>query len=366
MRLKADLRVLIDGEETTRMSDSVMAGTSTFDVENVANFNVNEYVVIGLLGAEDAELHRIIGITGNSINVTTSLEFPHAQDTAIISVPYNGIFFYHSTTLVSTLVPLNVLPQIIQPEGTYNVFEDVVNTDGYGWYRFYNAYTNVQSDLSNAVPYAGFAENSVKNIFDNFLTQIQNREKTLIKDKDMFAWLNEGYSKARNALNLNNREYSVPTPTTFTITSGITEYDLPAGFTKARMVTNAQGLPINDIPVEESLVYTNNSVNSSNVKYYIRGTKIGFVPTATTGTTYYLYYTKIGATLTSYNDLVELPNNNYYFLIDFMLYRATPIIGGNAQTRMATFTAGINELIVTSQKRDGDPDSMGISPSAVV
>lgn len=366
MRLKADLRVLIDGEETTRVTEAIPAGATSFMVENTANFQINQFIIVGMLGSEDAELHRIIGLTPNTINTTSSFTFPHAQDVTVTAVAYNALFFYYSSTLTGTLSSLNVLPQVITPQGTYNIYEDVVNTSGFGWFRFYNSYTNVQSDISNAIPYAGFAENSVKAVFDRFLTQISNREKKIITDDDMFGWLNEAYTKATNGLNLGNREYTVPTPYSITVTGGTAEYDLPTGFNKVRMVTNNRGEIVNSINFEEAATYSNNNTQNPTAKYYIRGSKIGFTPTPGTTTTYYLVYTKLGTTLTSYNDLVDLPNNNFYFLVDFMLYRATPIIGGDAKGRLEAFNAGMSEMIVTSHKRDGDPDSIGIAQNAVV
>jgi hypothetical protein len=369
MKIKADLRFLITEKETSYLADKVYAGASSFTVSNAVDFSTNDFILLGVLGSELAEIAKISSITNQLITVTTPLSFDHPQDTMIISVNYDKMNFFHSTTMTGVLTALNGSPQTIVPDDVYNSYNDTSNTTGYGWYRFYNSVTTTSSALSNAVPYAGWPDNSVKMMLDTFYTQISNRERKLIKDEDVIRWLNEAYTIARNRLNLSNRAYTVPTPTTISILNGTVEYTLPDYFSHVRTVTNASGEEIFEIPYEQVAVYNNTTVppgGTLETKYYVRGNVIGFAPTPTASASYYLYYQRTSAVLSSYIDYIELPNANHYFLLDFLKYRSVPIVGGDAKEYLDAFNNRLNELVLTSHKQGGGLDSWGHSTTTLV
>lgn len=367
MKLRADLRPLIAGQETASISLQVAAGASSITLDNVADFAIGDFIVLGILGTETAELHQITSFTGNVANLATSLSFAQPQDTTVTLVPYDSINFFWSSTVTGVLSTLNGSPQTIVPDDVYNNYEDTVHTTGYGWYRFYNTSTANSSELSNAVPYAGFADNSVKLMLDSFFTQIGNRERKLVREEDVYRWMNEAYSIARNRLNLSNREYTVPTPTTISVVAGTAEYALPTSFSKVRAVTDSAGVPIGYIPFEEVSAYTaNNTVSTVTTRYYLRNNYLGFAPTPATSGSYLLYYTTTSTVLSSYIDYFDLPNANHYFILDFLLYRATPLIGGNADNRLKAFDRGLNDLVVTGHKQNDNQDNIGIASNAIV
>lgn len=368
MKIRADLRSLLDNQETSSLSDKVYAADTSIVVINATNFSANDFILIGVLGSETAELRKISSISSNTIVLTTALSFDHPQDSTITLLDYDQIIFYHSATTTGVLTAL-AAAQTIVPDDVYNSYNDTSNIVGYGWFKFQNSVTSAASSLSNAVPYAGWPDNSVKIMLDTFYTQITNRERKLIKDADVYRWLNEAYTIARNRLNLGNREYTVPTPTTLSIVSGTAEYTLPDYFSKVRTVTNASGEEIFEIPYDQSPMYNNTPVTPGAtlaVVYYTRGNNIGFSPSPTASATYYLYYQRTAPVLSSYIDYIELPNGNHYFLLDYLKYRAVPIIGGNADECLKAFERGLNDLVVTSHKQGGGNDSWGMAVTSIV
>lgn len=368
MRIKADLRALGQSQAVTSFTDKVFAGVSSFAVSNTNDFAVNDYILIGTLGLETTELAQISSVSGETFSIASVLVFDHPQDTQITNIGYNQIAFYRSSTVTGTLTQLGS-NQAIKPDNFYNFYDDTNNSTGYGWFRFYNTTTTLYSDLSNAVPYAGFDENSVKKMLDSFFTQIGNRERKLISDEDAIRWLNEGYAIARNRLNLVNREYTVPTPMTITIGSGTAEYALPSTFSKSRVVTKNDGSIIPFLNYDEVPAYSNTTLPENQtlaVRYYLRAGYVGFAPTPSTSDTYFFYYQTVAPQLSTYIDYIDLPGLNYYFLLDFLLYRATPIIGGDAGGRLKVFQNGLDALAITQHKREGDPARFGIDSRAIV
>ena len=77
----------------------------------------------------------------------------------------------------------------IQADDFYTKAYDTTNTTGFGWFIFYNSTTAKATQNSNAIPYAGFENNSVKKILDSFFSQLNNKELKLISNDDAFIWL---------------------------------------------------------------------------------------------------------------------------------------------------------------------------------
>lgn len=368
MKLRADLRILIENQEFTSLSDKVFVADTTLPVLNATDFSTNEFLLIGILGSETAEIRKISSVSSNNILLTAALSFDHPQDTSITKLDYDQIIFYRSATVGGSLTAL-AAAQNLTVDDVYNTYNDTANSTGFGWFRFSNSVSALASGLSNAIPYAGWADNSVKIMLDTFYTQISNRQRKLIKDADVYRWLNEAYTIARNKLNLSNREYTVPTPYDISVVSGTSEYALPSYFSKVRVVTNADGEVIPWIAYEDVpnfLLQTVPPGGTLEQRYYLRGNYIGFTPEPTATATYSLYYQTTAPVLSSYIDYIELPNANHYFLLDFLLYRACPIIGGDKKAFLEAFDRGINDLVITSHKQSGNKDSWGMDPRTLV
>lgn len=220
------------------------------------------------------------------------------------------------------------------------------------------------SGESNAIPYADFANNSAKKIIDAFFSQLNNKETSLITRDDAFYWLNEAYAIAVNELNLVNQQYNVPALYTLSVLSGTQEYSLPTNFGKLIALGDANGEEINNISLRKlvttQIAYSTVS-KASDMYYYIRGSYIGFFPIPTQNFNLNMMYESISTTLTSLYDNIVLPQNNYYFLLDYMLFRAAPKLGkSDGSARLSLFQNGINRMKVTSLKQDANLDSWTI------
>jgi hypothetical protein len=129
----------------------------------------------------------------------------------------------------------------IQADDFYSRIHDTTYATGYGWFIFFNATTSKASSISNPIPYAGFEDYAVKEIFDAFDSILNNKELALVSMVDRFRWLNEGYNKLTNALNLIIREYNVPAEWTFTVTASDREVELPSNFGELLSVKDSYG-----------------------------------------------------------------------------------------------------------------------------
>jgi hypothetical protein len=184
--------------------------------------------------------------------------------------------------------------------------------------------------------------------------------------------LNEAYAIAHNELNMVNDEYNVRTPATVNAVNGTQEYDLSSyqigNIVSVYTGTDSNGIEIEPIDIKDVQDWNQKATTSSDdVRYYLRGSYIGFSPIPTSSSTYSVYYEAKSTVLTSYYDNIVLPDNNFYFLVDFMLYRASeklPRIGG--LMHLDKFNKDLQRMKLTSFKRTNHPDSWGVDDSTLV
>lgn len=374
--LSADNRSLLSTGPYTYIVDNIASGVSVLSVVNVDGFAVDDMVLIGLFGNENAEIMRISAIdtSANTITVvatdgtSSQTAYAHSESTKISKIQFNQIRFYW-TAAAGTIAdenptfdtdnPLTSWQDLV-PSEWFTTYDDADHSTGFGWFVFRNSVSLESSQNSNAIPYAGFDGNTVKAIFDDFTSLLNNRELTLVRPEDMYSWLNEGIAMVRNKLNLSNPEYTVSTTKTLTAVVGTSEYLLDSDFGDLVEIVDTASRPVPSMMIKQAMAYTGDVPH-----YYIRGRYIGLVPTPTEATTYSYRYRSKGSRVTSYDDYIDLPDHGFYVLKDWMMYRAClKFQNPNAATFYKSFSDGLNVMITASVKRDAALDSWGIAPWA--
>ena len=344
------------GDETTQYDITNPTGTTyryTYDLTGT-NPNLTKYITAGrtiVINAED-----FTAANNGTFTVT-------AVDTNYFDVTNATGVAETNKTVGTGYIKVLTNYQDIDTSSMSTKVKDDTNSTGFGWFFFYNSYTKANSQYSNAIPYAGFAENSVKTIIDGFLSLLSNKELKLISSDDAFSWLNEGYSIALNELNLINKNYSGSDEYDVTVTSGVQEYSLPDDFSDMLSVNDSDGGEIDPISLSSVSFYDSNA--SSVVKYYLRNGYIGFTPSPTSGATYTIRYTKKSTVLNSTYDSVDFPDNNFYCVKDYMMYRAgIKLQRAGAEAHKAAFFDSVNRMKIISIKRTSGNDAWGLAPEA--
>lgn len=375
--LQSDNRSLTQASKYSALVTNYSSGVSTFSVLNAtdSDFAVNTFVLIGNFGAEDTEILKISSVDNDTgeITTTTPTLFAHSESTRVSIIPYDKVRFFHTTTTTfDFLTPLTSFVDI-QANDWFSSFGDESYSTGYGWYAFYNSVTATYSQPSNSIPYTGFESSTTENILSDFFSMLSNKELKLVTREDALTWASEGYGRMRNKLNLTNVEFTGSAITSLAIETGTIEYDLPDDFD--HLLFFVSGLDNSDpgaagwykvnisfIPLREAYTYTGNVT-----RYYIRGSKIGILPTPLSDTTYHYMYNKRAARLSLNTDEVDLPNGGEYVIKDWMLYRAFQKFQNPLYKQyLEAFTNGLNDMIISSVKRDANLDKWGIERSANV
>jgi hypothetical protein len=378
--LRADNRVLNENAPYSYLVDNEAAGASTLTIVNPSSFAVDDFILVEEFGKEKAEIFRAGAINTSTGVITledkdgsaTTTNFAHPESTKVYQIDYNQVRFYWTAAAgditdedptYDTDNPLGAA-QDIDPTSWYSTFEDANNSTGFGWFIFYNSITAGFTENSNPIPYLGFAGNTVAQVFEDFDSLLNVNELRLVTSSEKFTWLNEALALLKNKLNLNNVEYFVSSEQDISIVSGTAEYQLPDDFSDLLYIHDGSDAKekIPFLRIDEIGSYDGNVTH-----YYLRNRYIGFVPTPSGSATYKYRYRAKASTVTGLSTYLDLPDNAFYALKDFMMYRASlkfnnPI----ANTYYESFTNSVNQFIQASVKRDAHRDSWDIADEANV
>lgn len=381
VNLKADNRVLTQNAKYAFLTSNYSSGVSTVNVTNTSPYAVDDFILLGEMGQESAEIFRIGSISASGDIVLQTVTgtggttlYGHPESSKVYQLPYNQINFYWTATLgtiadeTPTFASTTSLSGwvTLDPTSLYTVYSDISHSTGFGWFVYRNSITTEASTNSNAIPYAGFSYQTVSAVFSDFDSLLNVSELKLVSVPEKFSWLNEALTQLKNKLNLSNVEYFVSTPQLISVTSGTAEYQLPDDFSDMVSITDGQNTSTttgDDIPYLS--VAKVSSYRDSVIHYYLRNRYVGIIPTPTTSATYYYRYRGKAVRVTGLNDYIDLPDGAFFTLKDWMLYRAgLKFKNPNASIYLQTFTNSINLYIQASVKRDANLDTWGISASA--
>jgi hypothetical protein len=253
------------------------------------------------------------------------------------------------------------IPLSIQVNDFYTTFIDTINSTGYGWFCFYNSTTATYSPVSNAIPYSGFAENTVKKAFEAFDSSLNTKELKLITQSDRFNWINEAIAYTINELNLGNWEFSGSEELQLDIYAGVSKYLLPQDFSNLLFINDSKNIKV------EAYSATFERANVSSVMTYaIRGKFLTFYPAPEEDTYVTVAYLKLAPVMKTLDDIIDLPDNAYYALKDFMRFRAYQKLQNSTESgsSFTFFNKQIENMKIRSFKRDEGLDSWGIADTA--
>ena len=160
---------LTKDKKFTFLSLDATSGATAIAVQSTIGFHSlttssGQILCIGEIGNERSEVLRTsqtAGPGGVSIPLRDSLQFDHSQDTKIYVIDYNRVEFNSAATATGTKSTLTAYPIAIQSDQKETIYYDTSLTSGFYFARFNNSIESQNSDWSDAVPFGGYADNTV-------------------------------------------------------------------------------------------------------------------------------------------------------------------------------------------------------------
>lgn len=154
--------------ETTELTASITAGTTTLSVVNSFEFADNDFILIEKVGNEKAEIKQISSVTDETtIVLSSATDFDHDQDIQITKLDFNQMKLNKSTD-GSSFSLIQTQDIDYQDENNVTIFIDGVGTNT-DYYRvdYYNSHTTneYQNDVIKPLTLLGYIS------YDDFLEE---------------------------------------------------------------------------------------------------------------------------------------------------------------------------------------------------
>lgn len=168
----------------TYLTEDVISTGTTIRVQSILGFegmstSSGQIICIGEMGEERTELLRSSVTSGynpsqayKEVTLRDSMNFNHPQDTKVYIIDWNRVSFEWSSTLTGTKSTLRAYPLDLWPDLSETHFVDTSQTTGYYFTRFNENVGSTYSDYSDAIPYAGYDDNTVFSIKKRALSEL--------------------------------------------------------------------------------------------------------------------------------------------------------------------------------------------------
>lgn len=175
-----DQSVVPKDKKYTFLTGDVFAGATSIGISSTLGFvslttASGQILLIGELGQERSEIIKTSsssGPGGVSVSLASVLRFDHPQDTKVYIIDWDRFEVQHASTVSGTKSTLTAYPENLQPDQIDALYRDTTKTSGFYFIRFNETVGNTNSDWSDPIPYSGFPDNTVKEIKERALEQM--------------------------------------------------------------------------------------------------------------------------------------------------------------------------------------------------
>ena len=189
-----DNTILTKDKKDTYLSADVSSGASTITVQSITGFAIDQILLISEIEQEKTEIiktHASTSPTGTTITLASNLIFDHPQDTKVYIIDWDQVEISWASTTTGTKSVLDTID--IQVDQKETLYDETTKSSGYYFTRFKNTIDTIYSSYSDAVPYAGYADNTVFMIKKRALDSIDETIGELITHE----FLNEALWQGR-------------------------------------------------------------------------------------------------------------------------------------------------------------------------
>jgi len=177
--------------EKTYLTEDMAVGTAV-KVKSTKGFHAatNQPIIIGSLGNETSEIVESETTTSpDTITLASTSIFAHKTGDPVYLIKYNQIEISHSATAGGSKSVLATVD--IQPDKLIFIYDETAQTTGYYFARFKETVGGTFSDYTDAIPYSGWASNTVGYIMDKALKRNTTELSDILTKETIYSEINE-------------------------------------------------------------------------------------------------------------------------------------------------------------------------------
>lgn len=179
--------------------------STTLTVKSITGFGINQILLIGELGTENAEIvltHASSAPSGTTITLTAALTRTHYIGEKVRIILFNQFELSNATTATGSKTVLTVsggMPPsslgtgliAIDPGKIIQSYEDVEYTSGFYFARYKHSVETTFGGYTDALAYGGWAKDTVGYMIDTSLRRIGRTLSELFTKDDAYREINE-------------------------------------------------------------------------------------------------------------------------------------------------------------------------------
>ena len=180
--------MVIDPTAQTYLQADVAAGVNTITVQNIANFAINQILLIGDPGNQNSEIIKTSTGTppaGNVISLNSNLKFAHTASTPVTTLYYDLVQIFTATTTTGSKTQLGS-DITIPANQTTTDYNDTAASTGYYFATWKNSISTAVSNYSEPSPVTAYTNFSARNIIDTALGMINKQTSNVLTDEYAF------------------------------------------------------------------------------------------------------------------------------------------------------------------------------------
>ena len=181
--------------EQTSLSGSASAGVTTLNVISGLGFRVNQILLMGEYGEENAEIVRTHTTTApgnNQITLAGAIRFAHSTNTPIRLMPFDRFRVYQSNDGGINFFLADTID--IRPDRNITTYISPATAAARFKIASFNSLTGLEGSLSDAIAGVGLSFAAVGTILDRVYDLYTDPGQRFIKsDEILLNYLNEGY-----------------------------------------------------------------------------------------------------------------------------------------------------------------------------
>ncbi|MCA9392422.1 hypothetical protein KC614_04470 [candidate division WWE3 bacterium] len=364
------------GPAKTSLKQDYASGSSTINLLNTSDFSANDFIVMGKIGSEGAEIRQITSVGDiDTVTLTAATQFDHYKDLPVQEIPYDQVKIYTATSETGTYSLLATVSIAIDQDVTeYDHSAGTSST----WYKFtyYNSDSTAASGYSAAVAGTGYTQDSLASMQEEVLEELGDRGSRYITKNQLRRYARRAVTKIARRVSMLHGPY-LQTNTTQSLTSGTATYSYPTRFMRWRKIEiSFDGSSVKYKVrrfVDEGSGSPDTVYYQSEPRIYSSGTTFGIRPTPDNSSgVAYLWFDQYPAVMTDPDDEHGLPYGAREVIVDYMLAMAWANIDRDrAKAYMSDYRSDLEEYLVTisegvnsyqpAQFNTSDPDDYTIN-----
>ena len=238
--------ILTKDKKNTYLSADLAASAANMSVQSIMGLSGTGHVFcLGEIGQPKTEIVKCSNLTapsGTTIYFQTACLFDHPQDTKVYLINFDQYTLSHSSGITSEKGTIATAG--LQVENNETVYRDLNYSAGYSFVQFKNSLTSTFSIVSDPIPYAGFADNTVFQIKKRALDSVNEQIDTnLVTNEYLDQCLAEARREYHNATGKRpyRRKFNADIGN---VSTGINKIALPTDTQKPYTAENVYGVRI--------------------------------------------------------------------------------------------------------------------------